>query len=329
MAGFYVDAVENYKVIGYYAQDKPDAVAITCDEVPKMAGECVPGSSIVANQPVSLQYHDLVDAPGLLTAQSTSACDTLGQPPCNAQRLLNLLSPPTWQFTPGQYLLLSVFRTRQGAEEFAELARDRGATLTVVLASKLGGPYVGLGQEAHPDGIPVPCSIRSEIRISTSGRRAVRLIATLLLLGAGGCSEPVPSTSVAPATRLPTAALAASLDGATCPEIEATALPIDLRVTDRMVVPSGLAPAGVRVQYTTVGGRELTLLSGVAGEIPRGRAVRQITIRGHSADLSFSASDAFVIRWLEAAEGAPCSQYAVVAARLSATEIDAILAGIR
>lgn len=156
MAGFYVDAAENYRVIGYYAQNKPDAVGISCDDVPKTAGECVPGSSIVANQPVSLEYHDLADASGLLTARSTTVCDTLGQPPCTAKRLLGLISQPDWQFAPGQYLLLSVFRTRRGAEEFAELARDRGATVAVVRAVKLGGPYVGLGQEAHPDGVSGP-----------------------------------------------------------------------------------------------------------------------------------------------------------------------------
>ncbi len=156
MAGFYVDAAENYKVIGYYAQDKPDAVGLSCDDVPKTAGECVPGSSIVAHQPVSLEYHGLVDAPGLLTARSATGCDTLGQLPCTAKRLLGLLSQPQWQFKPGQYLLLSVFRTRHGAEEFAELARDRGATIAVVRAFKLGGPYVGLGQESHPDGVSGP-----------------------------------------------------------------------------------------------------------------------------------------------------------------------------
>ncbi len=34
-----------------------------------------------------------------------------------------------------------------------ELARSAGATELVALrVIKLGGPYVGLGQEAHPDG---------------------------------------------------------------------------------------------------------------------------------------------------------------------------------
>lgn len=114
-----------------------------------------------------------------------------------------------------------------------------------------------------------------------------------------------------------------------CPEIEATAVPIDLRITARMVVPSGPDFGGVRVQDTSPGGREHTLLSGVVGEIPRGRTIQRVTIGSHPADLSSSASDAFVVRWLEAAERAPCSQYAVVAAGLSATEVDTILAGIR
>lgn len=176
---------------------------------------------------------------------------------------------------------------------------------------------------------PVLCSIRSVIQTNTSGRRSVCLIAALLGLAVGGCGETAPSTSVAPATPQPTAAAVASVDNVTCPEMEATAVPIDLRITDRMVVPSGPDPGGVRVQYTSVGGRELTLLSGVAGEIPRGPAIRQVTIRRHPAAVSSSASDDVVVRWLEAAEGAPCSQYAVVTAGLTATEVDAVLAGIR
>ncbi|HXF57921.1 MAG TPA: hypothetical protein VNO34_10205 [Actinomycetota bacterium] len=57
-------------------------------------------------------------------------------------------------FTPGTWILLSAFRTLRGAEEFVELARAAtgSSDFLVLRVRKLGGPYVGLGQEPHPDG---------------------------------------------------------------------------------------------------------------------------------------------------------------------------------
>lgn len=56
--------------------------------------------------------------------------------------------------TPGTWILLSAFRTLRGAEEFMELARAAtgSSDFLVLRVRKLGGPYVGLGQERHPDG---------------------------------------------------------------------------------------------------------------------------------------------------------------------------------
>jgi hypothetical protein len=55
---------------------------------------------------------------------------------------------------PGTWILLSAFRTLRGAQEFVELARAAtgSSDFLVLRVKKLGGPYVGLGQEAHPDG---------------------------------------------------------------------------------------------------------------------------------------------------------------------------------
>lgn len=156
MAGFYVDATDNYEVIGFYDQTSPDALDVACEDLPKTVGECEPGSHIVAHQAVSLKYHDLVEASAFLGAPPDARCDDLGHRPCVAKRLLALLTQPDRQFQPGKYLLVSAFRTRRGAEEFSELARDRGATAAVVRGLKLAGPYVGLGQEANPDGVSGP-----------------------------------------------------------------------------------------------------------------------------------------------------------------------------
>jgi hypothetical protein len=154
----------------------------------------------------------------------------------------------------------------------------------------------------------------------------VALIALAVALGACGDRDVPPSQAV------PSAAVSASAmirGPATCREIEATSLPADLRLVDRTLVPAGADPAGVRVQYLGATARELTLLSGIAGEIPRGSTDEQATVRGHPASLSSPSAGIFVARWLEAGEGMPCGQYAVVASRLSRPEMDAVLAGIK
>lgn len=68
--------------------------------------------------------------------------------------------------TPGDFALVSVFRTEQGAQEFAALAGSLGHPATILpdRVRSLGGVYVGLGQEAAPDGSgpllgPIPASL--------------------------------------------------------------------------------------------------------------------------------------------------------------------------
>ncbi|MGH2662717.1 MAG: hypothetical protein ACRDH8_07880 [Actinomycetota bacterium] len=51
------------------------------------------------------------------------------------------------------YVLVSAFRTAQGAQEYLQLARAAGApALVTPRLQNLGYEYVGLGQEADPDG---------------------------------------------------------------------------------------------------------------------------------------------------------------------------------
>ena len=55
---------------------------------------------------------------------------------------------------PGEFALVSVFRTEEGASEFADLAATFGVEATILpeRVRSLGGLYAGLGQEANPDG---------------------------------------------------------------------------------------------------------------------------------------------------------------------------------
>lgn len=67
---------------------------------------------------------------------------------------------------PGDFALVSAFRTDQGAREFADLVTSFGypATILPERVRSLGGEYAGLGQEAAPDGSgpllgPIPESL--------------------------------------------------------------------------------------------------------------------------------------------------------------------------
>jgi hypothetical protein len=55
---------------------------------------------------------------------------------------------------PGDFALVSAFRTEEGAQDFVELAATLGNTATILpeRVRSLGGLYAGLGQEASPDG---------------------------------------------------------------------------------------------------------------------------------------------------------------------------------
>jgi hypothetical protein len=67
---------------------------------------------------------------------------------------------------PGDFALVSAFRTQEGADSFVEFAQIQGhpAFILPERVRSLGGVYVGLGQEENPDGSgpllgPVPESL--------------------------------------------------------------------------------------------------------------------------------------------------------------------------
>jgi hypothetical protein len=67
---------------------------------------------------------------------------------------------------PGDFALVSAFRTQEGADAFVEFAQIQGNPAVVLpeRVRSLGGVYVGLGQEENPDGsgpllAPVPESL--------------------------------------------------------------------------------------------------------------------------------------------------------------------------
>lgn len=116
--GFSVDDASNYEPIGGYLQISPDSIDVPCAGL-----DCPEGLTTVRElQPIDLQ-------------------------------LVPLDALTSFAFAPQQALIVTGFRTKQGAEDFLELARAAGITALVTLqARKIGGGDIGLGQEPHPDG---------------------------------------------------------------------------------------------------------------------------------------------------------------------------------
>lgn len=155
MQGFYVDAAKNYSVIGVYDQISPDYQVVDCHTLPQAVPNCT-DQPMRAELPVSLEYVPVEQAGAKFEAADRAPCGQTGQRPCVAARLRGLLPSPGYQFDPKAYLVLTAFRTKTGAQEFAELARNRGFAAVTVRARKTDGPYIGLGQEANPDGVSGP-----------------------------------------------------------------------------------------------------------------------------------------------------------------------------
>lgn len=160
LQGFYVDASDNYNVGGALVQITPDAVEVECPK-PGTVFEAVvesvtidldcplDASAVQVLRPVGLQYVSKAD---YASFAFPSPCGELGQPPCQQDRYRALLGDDL-SFAAGSWLLVTAFRTKQGAQEFMEFARSAGVSdLVTVQARKLGGGDVGLGQEPHPDG---------------------------------------------------------------------------------------------------------------------------------------------------------------------------------
>jgi hypothetical protein len=156
MQGFYVDSADNYELLGIYDQSSPDLKLEPCGDRPPGL-ECPPGAaSTRVYQPVELRYLARGEAMAYRADHEGAPCGTIGLPPCMIDRLKQLLTGPNLGLPRGGWLVLTAFRTMRGAAEFVELSRSAGYPVAVVRVRKLGGPYVGLGQEAHPDGVSGP-----------------------------------------------------------------------------------------------------------------------------------------------------------------------------
>lgn len=153
LQGFYIDEAANYEVIGVYEQTSVDQRVVPCaawESETKL--ECPAGlSEVRAYQPVKLRHVSRANIPSFLSAKDAANCGLPGFRPCARHRLDQLLTDDL-ALRPGRFLLLNAYRTKRGAAEGVEFARMAVEDVSVLRVRKTGGGYVGLGQEAHPNG---------------------------------------------------------------------------------------------------------------------------------------------------------------------------------
>jgi hypothetical protein len=150
LQGFSLGEARHYDVTGVLAQTTPETVTVPCTtaEDGHSVLDCPDGVEAVAElHPTELQLVPRADFASL----ALPSCADVALAPCR-EKYLEIL-PSDLAFEPSDWLLLTGFRTKRGAEEFLDLARAVGVGgLVVVQATKLGGGDIGLGQEPHPDG---------------------------------------------------------------------------------------------------------------------------------------------------------------------------------
>lgn len=153
LQGFYIDEADNYQVVGVYEQTSADQRVVPCADWKRQTRmECPPGiSHVKAYQDVALRHIALAGARSFLSANDQSGCGSPGSGPCARANLARLLTPAL-TLRPGRFLLLNAYRTKQGAADGVDFARTAVPRVSVLRVRKIGGGYVGLGQEGHPDG---------------------------------------------------------------------------------------------------------------------------------------------------------------------------------
>lgn len=133
-------------------------------------------------------------------------------------------------------------------------------------------------------------------------------VVSLIVGSCGG--DPNPSPSVAGSA-------------ATCLELVPAVLPPDFEPRDRIVSP-GPAPAGLTVVFgdgPAPDGRELTVRSGVGGELPGVATGEILEIRGTSGTITHDPDgEILAVSWTEARADTRCGTYAVVSWKVSREE---------
>jgi len=102
--------------------------------------------------PVHLKYFPADSSTARVIQDRIGACtESPFDRPCPDDIVADISD--SWQLDPDAVYRLTAFRTRAGAEAFVEMVRDIAEIdASILRVRKLGGPYIGLGQEPAPDG---------------------------------------------------------------------------------------------------------------------------------------------------------------------------------
>lgn len=167
-------------------------------------------------------------------------------------------------------------------------------------------------------------------------RSQSRLLVAVFLAGAAcGDARPVetpPSSPSPPSTPVSPSGAPSTPSSAPvtvrCPELSATYLPAGFTLAIERQVGSGPGIVGIGRTYIDDLGREISIESGVPGEVGGRPTGEIIEVRGYRATMT-RAGDTINAVWFEAPVEAACHQYWVTTVGLSIEEFRAVMAGIR
>jgi hypothetical protein len=155
LQGYYIESTNNLSPLtAYYVEAGPGSVAVTCTVEEARAlhpGACEPDSAIDVRVllPVRLLKYDPIYL-AFCSDQSVDCHDDLRD--AIAEGMFETVGSLV-RLPPDQWVLVSAFRTKAGAEQFLDMNHAGGVEhLSTIQVRKLGGGYIGLGQEEHPDG---------------------------------------------------------------------------------------------------------------------------------------------------------------------------------
>jgi hypothetical protein len=175
LQGYYVAPTDDFRLMAAYADVRPETGQVPCtaagiaysqQTLPELAGIGLENIELLCEQSenigtvhqllVSLKSHLLrvplsISSTGKASLEDPSACEASARCLGQARAALG----PGGNLPSGQWMAVSAFRTRAGAEDFVTWVRDTGAgpPEMILQARRIGGDaQIGLGQEANPDG---------------------------------------------------------------------------------------------------------------------------------------------------------------------------------
>lgn len=174
-SGYYLASTADFRVTAGYADVRPARGAIACNAsemavasrtLPELAQitpkqleiACLKLKEATGGDSLSLSLDTRLErvpfgqgARGAVRLAAPSSCDPSSR--CMGAAVSAL--SPSGTLPADQWMAVSAFRTRAGAEQFVTFQRDAGSgppSMVLQVVRQAGTTNIGLGQESHPDG---------------------------------------------------------------------------------------------------------------------------------------------------------------------------------